>query len=504
MKAGLTRPVVAALLATVLAGAALRVVALDRTSFWLDESYGVAVARQPVATLLSGHVGDAHTPPLYYVLLHLWMRWGDSDAWLRGLSALLSIMVLALAAWWMARRFGAGEAVLGTLLLAVSPYQVYFAQEARMYSLATLLALAVFMLEERAARDRSPTVQLALLAVGAAGLYTHYYLAFVLGGSVLVRAFRLASGRGAGDSWRHLVLVHAGIGALFAPWLAVVGSLAASGGQQFHQSLPGVLPYAWFRFLFGFAVVPSTVTMKADPLAAFLRAWPALVAVFGLGLLGAAGLWTAGRRAVGAAAAATVRHAAGVVLVVFAVPFAVSLAVPMYGERYLGIVQPLVLLVLVAGLLGLPRRAAALAVGVLLVVSVVGTTRWVLGLGGAKEDWRGVITAIEARAEPGDDVGLDPWFNDWPARRYLRRGDLKIRTTRAPDPVPELGDCRLGGPRPGGSWWIVLSRSPRTADSWQSALAPCATLAESVAFPAGVGITVMRFESVAGAGAGSR
>lgn len=504
MTARHARPVVAALLAAVLAGAALRVVALDRSSFWLDESYGVDVARQPVATLLSGHVGDAHTPPLYYVLLHLWMQWGDSDAWLRGLSALISIVVLALAAWWLARHFGAGKAVLGTIVLAVSPYQVYFAQEARMYSLATLLALAVFMLEERAARDRGPLVQLGLVAVGAAGLYTHYYLAFVLGGSALVRAVRMASGRGAGDSWRRLVLVHAGIGALFAPWLAVVGTLAASGGQQFHQSLPGVLPYAWFRFLFGFAVVPSTVTMKADPVATFLRAWPALVAVFGLGLLGAAGLWAAGRRAVGGAAAATVRHAAGVLSVVFAVPFVVSLAVPMYGERYLGIVQPLVLLVLVAGLLGLPRRAAALAVGALLAVSVVGTARWTLGLAGAKEDWRGAVAAIEARARPGDRVVLDPWFNAWPVRRYLRREDLDVRTTRAVDPVTELLDCRRDRPQPGGSWWVVVSRSPRTAAAWESRVAPCATLADSTSYPAGVGITVLRFGAAGGPGTGPR
>lgn len=93
-------------------------------------------------------------------------------------------------------------------------------------SLATLLALTVFLIEERAARDRRPVVQLALLAAGAAGLYTHYYLAFVIAGFALARAGRLAVGRARGDTWRRLLVTHVAMAALFAPWLAVVGALA--------------------------------------------------------------------------------------------------------------------------------------------------------------------------------------------------------------------------------------------------------------------------------------
>lgn len=491
----------AALPAVIAAGAILRFAALGRHSFWLDEAYGADVARQPLATLLAGRVGDGHTPPLYYVLLHLWMRLGDGDAWLRALSATLSVAILVLAAWWLRRRFGARIALLGTALLAISPHQVYFAQEARMYSLAALLAVAVFMLEERASRDRRAVIQLGLVAIGVAGFYTHLYLVFAIVGSALFRAWRLARGGAAGDSWRRLALAHAGMAALSAPWIVVVANLAASGGQQFRQSLLGVPPYAWFRFLHGYAVVPVTTVLKADPQGAFLRAWPWVAVAFGLGALGLAGLWRARRGE--SAGGDSVRHAACVVSVMFALPFAVSLVVPMYGERYLGIVQPLAMLLLVAGLLGLPRRLAAGALAALLGVGALGSARWTLGLGGAKEEWRGVVASLAGRAAAGEIVVLDPWFNSWPVRHYLRRDDLALRTTTSADIVTELGECREGRPWPVGRMRVVVSHSPRTAADWRAGLAPCAVLAEVSEYSAGVGITVLRFEALRESGAAS-
>jgi len=66
--------------------------------------------------------------------------------------------------------------------------------------------------------------------------------------------------------------------------------------------------------------------------------------------------------------------------------------------------------------------------------------------------------------------------------------------------VTELVDCRRGRPLPGGSWWVVLSRSPRAPGTWEAGAAPCTVLVESATYPAGVGITVLRFGAVTGSG----
>jgi len=63
----------------------------------------------------------------------------------------------------------------------------------------------------------------------------------------------------------------------------------------------GTLPaYAWFRFVLGYAEVPLTTALKADPVGTFVAAWPWVAVAFGLGLLGVVGLWRL-RRVPGAA-----------------------------------------------------------------------------------------------------------------------------------------------------------------------------------------------------------
>lgn len=119
--------------------------------------------------------------------------------------------------------------------------------------------------------------------------------------------------------------------------------------------------YAWFRFVLGYAVVPLTTALKADPVGTLVAAWPWVAVVFGLGLLGVVGLLRLRPGGGDEAIRSTLVDAAVVIAVAFAVPFAISLVVPMYGERYLGIVQPLALLVLTTGLAALPRRLASSA-----------------------------------------------------------------------------------------------------------------------------------------------
>ena len=65
----------------VLIGAAIRLAGLDRLSFWLDETTSVRIAQQPFAVIWQD-VGDTH-PPLYHLLLHVWLLGGTNEAWVR-------------------------------------------------------------------------------------------------------------------------------------------------------------------------------------------------------------------------------------------------------------------------------------------------------------------------------------------------------------------------------------------------------------------------------------
>ena len=77
-------------------------------------------------------------PPLYYSVLHGWLRFGDSEAALRIPSMVFGVLtiplVYALGRTIRDHRLG----LVAALLFAISPFQVWYSQEARGYSLVTL------------------------------------------------------------------------------------------------------------------------------------------------------------------------------------------------------------------------------------------------------------------------------------------------------------------------------------------------------------------------------
>jgi mannosyltransferase len=62
-----------ALLGIVLIGALLRIYHLGTQSLWLDEVISVDFGKLTVPQLIQAAARDVH-PPLYYLLLHYWMR----------------------------------------------------------------------------------------------------------------------------------------------------------------------------------------------------------------------------------------------------------------------------------------------------------------------------------------------------------------------------------------------------------------------------------------------
>lgn len=183
-------------------------------SLHFDEAFAahaVALPWQALLNFLIRH--DAH-PPLFYALLKLWTGLlGDSPVALRAFSALCGV-----GAVWATVRLGriAGVGFPAGAILAVSPFYLYAAAEARMYPLLTafyaLAASEVLRLRERPARF--PWV-LALSLVGM--LYTHY-LGMLLAASLVAGA--LWSG-GRASFVRYLgALAVAAIA--FSPWTPVL------------------------------------------------------------------------------------------------------------------------------------------------------------------------------------------------------------------------------------------------------------------------------------------
>jgi hypothetical protein len=173
----LRRPEVIALCALAAAFVCIRLWNLTTFCLDSDEIFSLLCARDDPARLLHAVRSDVVHPPLWYLLLWLWVRiGGQSLLWVRLLPFLLSIAALG-PAWIVFRqlRLTPPARILAFALLAVNDYQVFHARYVRMYALLFLLSLVSAALFnaflERATRKRA----VALAAVNLLLVYTHYY-----------------------------------------------------------------------------------------------------------------------------------------------------------------------------------------------------------------------------------------------------------------------------------------------------------------------------------------
>jgi hypothetical protein len=210
----------AGVLAIVAVSLWLRSRALD-AGFWIDEGLSVGISSYPLHDVPSVLREDG-SPPLYYLLLHLWMRaFGSGETATHTLSLLAATLTIPVA-WWAGRTlFGVRAAWTSAALAAINPFLTYYAQETRMYALSALLGLVVAatFLQAFAVRDRRFLAPFALAL--AATLYTHNWALFVAAGSVLALGalWRWTEPAGRRPLVRDALLAYGGVAVLYAPWL---------------------------------------------------------------------------------------------------------------------------------------------------------------------------------------------------------------------------------------------------------------------------------------------
>ncbi|MFO5494734.1 MAG: glycosyltransferase family 39 protein, partial [Cuspidothrix sp.] len=113
--------------------------------------------------------------PLYFVILRLWTElFGSSVALTRSLSAVISLLTLP-CIYWLCQELFESPLVgwMSVVLVAVSPYHVLFAQDARMYSLWTVTTLLSSASLLRAMRIKTRTGWAIYTVTLVLGLYTH-------------------------------------------------------------------------------------------------------------------------------------------------------------------------------------------------------------------------------------------------------------------------------------------------------------------------------------------
>lgn len=195
----------------------LRLTLLEWQSIAFDESFSLVVGSANWSLLFQAILSDGVHPPLFYVLHKLALAiWGNTEFGQRFMVAVFSLLGLPLIYQLGKRLFNAPTGLFAMLLLALNPLHIWFAQEARMYSLLSLLATlsALFFWEALYRNTVGSWLKLAL--TNGLIFLTHYFglLIPVVQFGYLIFTF--------GHNYKRLrpwFLSQLGAGILLIPWL---------------------------------------------------------------------------------------------------------------------------------------------------------------------------------------------------------------------------------------------------------------------------------------------
>jgi len=192
-----------------------------------DEVASVYIAARGPAGLLDYVRGAIREhPPFYYLLLSLWMPLvGQSEFALRFLSVSIGLTTVAVTYRLVRKATRQSAALLTTLLLVLSPFHIHESQNARMYGLLALCSLlSIFIFIRLLSQDRARWWGLFWLVTGL-GMFTHYYMAFVL---LAEDVFLLLNWRRYRHLWPRWLAIHGAAGGIIALWVALSPGLWAT------------------------------------------------------------------------------------------------------------------------------------------------------------------------------------------------------------------------------------------------------------------------------------
>lgn len=198
-----------------------RVWGLDSESAWIDEAYSMVLAEHSIVEIIRGAAADQH-PPFYYLLLHLWMFFGDGVIFARWLSVLIGWFGVYQAMLFAKDVGGHPVGLLSGFLVALSPLHVWYSQEVRMYILLSVFATGVTHLFWKSLQEENKKywTYVSLFVLTLLGLFTHYFFIFVVfAQGVWILMFSLRK-----KEIYHLVrwAVSTGVaGVFFLPWVPI-------------------------------------------------------------------------------------------------------------------------------------------------------------------------------------------------------------------------------------------------------------------------------------------
>lgn len=251
-------------------------------SFWLDEAAQALESARPWSQQLQ--IIPDFQPPLFHLLVHAALILGRSEWWLRLVGALIPGLMTIWATFQISRRlFNQKTAYLTTLLLTTNSLHIFYSQELRPYSLATMWAvlswLALIDLSQNKAKNLSSNTiwlnYLLFIISSLLGLFTTYLYPFLF---LTQWVYVLCCQR---HLIKKMLATSIILGAVFLSWLPTFLQQLQAGGLV-RTGLPGwtqvvsfnqlkSIPLTLGKFIFG--VVDLEINWFYLAIAGLLLSW---------------------------------------------------------------------------------------------------------------------------------------------------------------------------------------------------------------------------------------
>ncbi len=156
-------------------GFILRVFLIGSREIAYDDAFSYFLSRGSLTDIILGTAADT-MPPLYYFLLHFWMKI-STDLWfLRLLNVAINLLTALIVYAITKELFNSKSASIAIFLFLISPYQIYHSQELRMYALLLFGQVGYyysFLKVFRSSRKRYDFWIISAVVFGLIAMYSH-------------------------------------------------------------------------------------------------------------------------------------------------------------------------------------------------------------------------------------------------------------------------------------------------------------------------------------------
>lgn len=447
------------MIAAAIVGLLLRLYRFDAQSLWVDEAATFLSSVGSIERVISQTDVPGFIPPLYFLVVNAVLRLGDGEAVLRLPSVIFGAACIPLL--YVVARYWVRDSVaaLAAVLLAASPFHVWYSQEARAYALLLFLALtALWGLQSALGRANAGAARTVFVVSAAAAFYCH-----TLALALIALAAGIVAIREPWRAWPRWIAAFAAIGLLILPAFLRYFTLGGQSPEEWPNPVGlGNIGFMLWAFSTGYSLGPSVAELhEPEPLRTALASAhliaPILLLVTALLLVGSLAVWRRSRTALASIA----------LLVMVPIAFSVLGAVVMhytFNVRYVTIAFPGFVVLLASGILAFRSPPARwLSGAAILLVDAVALGNYYFDPRYAREDNRGASAFIQRVGSLDSDlVVVSAPYTSLALDYYLRRSPRLVAPVPGEPPrgkpmAVESEAARLLEGR--DRFWLFLSRT---------------------------------------------